>query len=112
MDLAGAFAILVLAVTLGPLLWNKLERYPADRLVAAAYAERRTTEMRTSNAPFAKHNPYPIVREGGAGREPDYKRPAFARAEGAVADRLKSGDAQWLWRQGQLSLIDPAPDNL
>ena len=57
-----------------------IELYRADRLVAAAYAERRTTEMRLTNLPYAAYNSLPVERGG----DDDPQRPEVgARPEGS-----------------------------
>src|ERR1700694_2818784 len=112
MALAGGLAVLLLAaIPAGLSLWARLDLYQADRLVAAAYTE-RPIEMRLSNAPYASYKPLPVVRDGEQQREPDYTRPAFMKAEGFVAEKLQTGDPRWLWRQGQLSLLNTAPRSL
>ena len=64
MALAGALAVLVVAITMGPDLWSKYELYRADRLVAAAYAERRTIEARLPSVPFAPYDRLAVERTG------------------------------------------------
>jgi CHAT domain-containing protein len=105
--LAGALAILVVAITTGHDLWTRLELYKADRLVAAAYAERRTTEMRLTNVPYVPYNSMPVERGGDDDRELGYERPSLSDANALVGRKLKSGkmDPTWLQIQGRVSLL-------
>src|SRR2546423_10206608 len=113
MTLAGALAILVVAVTLGPGLWTKFELYRADRLVAAAYAERRTTEMRLTNLPYAPYSALPVER-GEDDQQLGYERPALSDANAFVGRKLKSGklDQPWLQIQGRGSLLQATARSL
>src|SRR5579859_3021651 len=107
MALAGALAILVLVITTGQGLWSRFELYRADRLVAAAYAERRTTEMRLTNLPYAAYNSLPVERGGDDDPQLGYERPALSDASALVGRKLKSGkmDPTWLQIQGRVSLL-------
>ena len=79
----------------------------AQKLVASAYSERRTTEMRFSNAPYASFNPVPIVK--GAGDSGDWKSvPAsLVEAEALLKKKDGSGDLspQWLQVEGRIDVL-------
>lgn len=107
MALAGALAILVVAITTGHDLWTRFELYRAERLVAAAYAERRTTEMRLTNVPYVPYSSMPVERGGDDDRELGYERPSLSDANALVGRKLKSGkmDPTWLQIQGRVSLL-------
>jgi len=104
---AGGLAALAVIIAFGPALWTRYELYRADRLVAAAYAERRPTEMRLTNVPYATYNPPSVVRGADGDQEPGYDRPALSDADALVGRKLKSGklDSNWLQIQGRVSLL-------
>ena len=85
-----------------------------QQLVASAYGERRTTEMRFPGAPAATYNPVPIVK--GAGDSGDWKSaPApLMEAEAILAKKSKSGelDPQWLQVEGRVDLLQGSPRSI
>jgi CHAT domain-containing protein/cytochrome c-type biogenesis protein CcmH/NrfG len=75
-----------------------------DRLLAQAYAEKRTVEMRIEGAPYA-----PLSQDRGADTVQNrMNRPALLRAESEIAQRLKSNpdDTNWLHARGRASLLE------
>jgi CHAT domain-containing protein len=108
MALAGALAILVVGITTGHDLWTRYELYRAERLVAAAWSERRTIEVRLPSVPFARYDRIPIERAGEGGQELDYDRPALLKAKSEVAGKLQEGkqDPYLLQLEGRLSLLE------
>ncbi|HEV3041159.1 MAG TPA: CHAT domain-containing protein [Candidatus Angelobacter sp.] len=106
MALAGATAAVVLAVMAGPGLWAKFEFYRADRLVAAAYAERRTTEMRLTGLPYSPYNSLPVER-GDEDQQVGFDRPAWHDASAFVGRKIKEEkqDQSWLEVEGRVSLL-------
>jgi CHAT domain-containing protein len=107
MALAGGLAVLLVAIPAGPGLWARFELYRADRMIAAAYAERRPTEMRLTNVPYAAYSEMPVERGGDGDQELGYDRPALSDANALVGRKLKSGklDPNWLQIQGRVSLF-------
>lgn len=105
-----AFAGAGLAAVIAGFIWvptvlAKMELRRADKTVAEAYAARRTTEMRYPGAPVAPFNPYPVVLGPDTPAVSDFDRPELAKAQGVVADKVKSGDPRWLQLQGRISLL-------
>ncbi|HXB22519.1 MAG TPA: CHAT domain-containing protein [Candidatus Solibacter sp.] len=107
MVLAGGLAVLLVAIPAGPGLWARFELYRADRMIAAAYAERRPTEMRLTNVPYAAYSEMPVERGGDGDQDLGYDRPALSDANALVGRKLKSGklDPNWLQIQGRVSLF-------
>jgi len=107
MVLAGGLAVLLVAIPAGPGLWARFELYRADRMIAAAYAERRPTEMRLTNVPYATYSEMPVERGGDGDQDLGYDRPALSDANALVGRKLKSGklDPNWLQIQGRVSLF-------
>jgi CHAT domain-containing protein len=83
----------------------------AQKLVALAYAERRTTEMRLSAVPHSDYNPIPIERSGRVESDTRMERPSFLDAEHAVAQQQRSGnlDGDWLEVKGRVELLEATP---
>lgn len=105
--LAGGLAVLLVAILAGPRLWSRFELYRADRMIATAYAERRPTEMRLTNVPYAAYSEMPVERGGDGDQGLGYDRPALSDANALVGRKLKSGklDPNWLQIQGRVSLF-------
>lgn len=114
MALAGAVAAAILAVTAGPGLWTRFELHRADRLVAAAYAERRTIEMRLTDLPYARYDALPVERGDEDNQQLAYDRPALSDANAFVGRKLKSGklDESWLQVEGRVSLLQGTSHSL
>ena len=98
-------AVLVLAVTLGS-LWFYKRSQPAfaDQLLAQAYTEQRTMELRIPGAQQA-----PIRVERGAGDGSQLSRPtALLEAEALIAKELAKHpeDPRWLEARGRAELLD------
>ncbi|MBZ5667296.1 MAG: CHAT domain-containing protein [Acidobacteriia bacterium] len=75
-----------------------------DRLLAQAYTEKRTVEMRIEGAPYA-----PLSQERGVNTAQNHmNRPALLRAESEIAQRLKldPDDAIWLHARGRANLLE------
>ncbi len=105
MALAGALAIAVFAIAAGPTLWSRFELYRADRLVAAAYFERRTTEMRLTGVPYARYDALGVER-GDGDTQPD-SGSAWHEAKAFVGRKLTEGkqDQAWLEADGRVALL-------
>src|SRR5947209_7790238 len=106
MALAGALAMALVAIAAGPYWWSRLELYRADRLVAAAYAERRTTEMRLTGLPYAPYNALGVER-GDEDQQSESDRSAWHEAKAFVGRKLREGkqDQSWLEVDGRVSLL-------
>jgi len=85
----------------------------AQKLVASAYSERRTTEMRFPSAPFANFSPVPVVRGPDDNRDWTAEPQPLLEAESILAKRLRSGnvDPQWLEVQGRIQLLEAKTDS-
>lgn len=86
----------------------------AQRLVASAYAERRTTEMRVPSAPYAGFQPIPVVKGNATGDDLESAPASLVQAEALVKQRGKSGDLnpQWLQVQGRIDLLQGSPKSI
>jgi CHAT domain-containing protein/tetratricopeptide (TPR) repeat protein len=86
------------------LSWNSFEAKAPDRLLARAYTERRTLEMRIDGAGYA-----PMSQTRGADRSPRMNQPiSLLEAEVAISEKLKSrpDDPHWLHAQGRAELLE------
>lgn len=85
---------------------NDLEK--AQQLVASAYSERRTTEMRFPSAPHASFNPVPIVKGPADGG--DWKSAPASLVEAEAVLKKKDGASdlspQWLQVEGRIDLLE------
>ena len=79
-----------------------------EQLIANAYAEKRTLEVRIEGAPYV-----PLRQERGSDSEQNrMSRPALLKAEAEIAAKLQSrtDDVRWLQASGRASLLeDGAP---
>lgn len=112
--LAPIAAMAVIAA--GIVLWQRQhdDLSKAQKLVASAYGERRTTEMRLTSVPYAPYNPVPIERSTEANRALDYERPDLLKAKSLVAEKLHASDKldpRWLQVEGRIALLDPGSTN-
>jgi CHAT domain-containing protein/predicted negative regulator of RcsB-dependent stress response len=97
-------AVVVAALTIG------LSRYKSndsDRLVASAFSERRTIEMRLTSVPYTEFRPLKTTlgaEEQGTG----FDRPNLLAAKAEVGKKLKSGDRdpKLLQLEGRIALLD------
>jgi CHAT domain-containing protein/tetratricopeptide (TPR) repeat protein len=110
---AGATAAVLLvggAILRGPALIDRLELHNENRRVAAAYAEKRTIELRFTGVdagPYQK----PTVTLSQEDPTDELSRPALNEAQSKLSRKLTSGselDPQWLQIKGRLLLLkDP-----
>jgi CHAT domain-containing protein/cytochrome c-type biogenesis protein CcmH/NrfG len=100
-----AFAVAgIAAVVLAGWLMARLLRPPsAEQLLAQAYTERRTLEVRIPGAKFA-----PMRVERGAGGSSLDKPPSLLKAEALIAENLAKNpnDPTWLQAKGRADLLD------
>lgn len=102
---AGLAAAVLLGIWAGVSLFKPSS---PDRLLARAYTEKRTIEMRMEGA-----NCVPLRQErseGGGGER--MNRPALLKAESEAARMLQSNpdDADWMHARGRASLLENDPD--
>jgi CHAT domain-containing protein len=78
----------------------------AQKLVASAYGERRTTEMRLPAAPYGHYQPVPVVKGSSDGNDWESAPAPLVEAEGIIKNN-KSADtsSQWLDVQGRINLL-------
>lgn len=106
MAMAGALAMALVAIAAGPYLWSRFELYRADRLVAAAYAERRTTEMRLTGVPYSHYDALGVER-GDEDQPSESDGSAWHEAKAFVGRKLSEGkqDQPWLEADGRILLL-------
>jgi hypothetical protein len=112
--LAAATAALAVtaAVVLPTLMSSDLKK--AQQLVADAYGEKRTIEMRLTSVPYAPYEPRSIQLRGGDNSSLMSQRPTLLRAGAAVGDKLRSGgntDPHWLQVEGRVTLLEADPNS-
>jgi CHAT domain-containing protein/tetratricopeptide (TPR) repeat protein len=100
-----AFAIAALAavVVVGWLGVRALRPPSAEQLIAQAYTEHRTLEVRISGAQYA-----PIRVERSTGGSSIDKSPALLKAEALIGENLRKNpnDPEWLQAKAQADLLD------
>lgn len=100
---AFALAMVVLVVTVGWLGTRMLYPQSAEKLLAQAYTERRTLEVRI---PGAKYAPLKVERTGGAS---NIDKPAsLLEAEFLISEKLRNSpnDPVWLQAKARADLLD------
>lgn len=100
-----AFALAVLIAVAGS-IWlgsRTLQPPSVEQLLAQAYSERRTLEVRIAGAQFA-----PLRVERGQGQSDLDKPPALLRAEARISENLRKSpnDPTWLQAKAQADLLD------
>jgi CHAT domain-containing protein len=111
---AAALAVAVLAVVQGPALLVEFKLKQAQKQAAAAFVERRTTEMRLTSVDYAPYNPFPIVLGAESGRGLDEVPTSLHNASGAANKNLlaSNADPRWLQIQGRALLWESTPSSL
>ena len=86
----------------------------AQKLVASAYSERRTTEMRFPSAPFAAFSPVPVVKGPADGGDWKSAPAPLVEAEAIITKRSTTGDLnpQWLQVEGRIDLLQGNPKGI
>jgi CHAT domain-containing protein len=109
-----AFAAAVLGAFAGPTLLLNFKVMQANKQVASAFAQRRTTEMRLSSVDYSPYNPFPITLGPEGGRGLDEVPPSLHEASGAANKNLQSShaDPRWLQIQGRALLWESTPSSL
>jgi len=100
---AFALATLAALVIVGWLGFRFLRPLSAEQLLAQAYTERRTIEVRIPGAKFA-----PIRINRGTGESSLDKPPSLLRAEALIGDHMAKNpnDPDWLEAKGRADLLD------
>ena len=111
---AVALAAVILAVIEGPVVWAGFQLHQAQKQVAAAFAERRTTEMRLPSVRNAPYRPFPIELGAENGRGLDEVPTSLHDATGAASKNLRAANAdpRWLQVQGLALLWEATPNSL
>ena len=104
---AFGFAGILVAVASGWLGWWALHPVTAQQLLARAYTEHRTLEVRIPGAAYAPER----VERGAAGSSLD-KPPALLKAEALIAENLRKhpNDPAWLQAKARADLLDGNAD--
>jgi CHAT domain-containing protein len=109
-----ALAAAVLAAFAGPTLLLNFKVMQANKQVAAAFAERRTTEMRLTSVEYSPYNGFPVTLGPEGGRGLDEVPTSLHEASGAANKNLQSShaDPRWLQIQGRALLWESTPSSL
>jgi len=110
----AAMAAVVFGIVQGPALWAAFQLHRAQKEVAAAFEERRTTPMRLPSVDYSRYNPFPIVLGAEDGRGVDEVPPSLHESSGAANKNLqaKNVDPGWLQVQGRALLWEATPSSL
>jgi CHAT domain-containing protein len=102
----AGLAVAILAVIAGPAFLADLKIKKAQNGAAAAFAGRRTTEMRLPSVAYSPYNPFPTELGGTGSRELDEMPPELTSASSAANENLKEdkADPRWLEVQGRALL--------
>ena len=111
---AAALAAVIFAVAQGPALLAEFRVKQAQREVAAAFVERRTSLSRLPQVGYAPYNPFPVVLGAENGRGVDEVPPSLHDASGAANKNLHAANAdpRWLQIQGRALLWESTPSSL
>lgn len=103
-------ALAVAAIFVVPTLISS-DLNKAQQLVAQAYGDRRTTEMRLPSAPYSPYEGKPFERSGDG--NPDWtSEPApLSQAKGILNQKRQAGElpAAWLDVEGRITLLQARP---
>jgi CHAT domain-containing protein len=109
-----ALAAVIFAVVLGPALLSEFKMKQAQKEVATAFAERRTTEMRLTSVAHTPYSPFPVTLGTESGRGVDEVPESLHDASGAANKNLRvaNADPRWLQIQGRALLWESTPSSL
>ena len=109
-----AMAAVVFAFIQGPPMWAAFQLHQAQKQVAAAFVERRTTTMRLPSVDYSPYSPFPVVLGAQDGLSVDEVPPSLHDASGAANKNLRAAkaDPQWLQIQGRALLWEATPSSL
>jgi CHAT domain-containing protein len=110
----AVLAAIVFAVVQGPALLSDFKVKQAQKAVAAAFVERRTTPMRLTSVDYAPYSPFPVVLGAENGRGVDEMPTSLHDASGAANKSLHAAkpDPRWLQIQGRALLWESTPSSL
>jgi hypothetical protein len=111
---AMALAAVIFAVVQGPVLLAEFKLHRAQKEVAAAFTERRTTLMRLPAVEHSDYKPFPIELGPENGRGLDEVPTSLHDATGAANNNLRAAnrDPRWLQIQGRALLWESTPSSL
>lgn len=111
---AAALAAVIFVVVQGPALLAEFRVKQAQKEVAAAFVERRTSLSRLPQVGYAPYNPFPVVLGAENGRGVDEVPPSLHDASGAANKNLyaANADPRWLQIQGRALLWESTPSSL
>jgi CHAT domain-containing protein len=109
-----ALTAVIFGVVEGPTLWAGFQLHQAQKEVAAAFVERRTTPMRLPSVDYSPYSPFPVVLGAENGRGVDEVPPSLHEASGAANKNLRAAkaDPHWLQIQGRALLWEATPSSL
>ncbi|MGZ4876599.1 MAG: CHAT domain-containing protein [Candidatus Angelobacter sp.] len=110
----AALAAVIFGVVQGPALWSEFKVKQAQKDVAAAFVERRTSLSRLPSVGYAPYNPFPTVLGAESGRGVDEVPTSLHDASGAANKNLRAANAdpRWLQIQGRALLWESTPSSL
>src|SRR6476660_6348308 len=110
----AVLAAVVFGIVQGPALWAGFQLNQAQKQVAAAFVERRTTAMRLPSVSYSPYSPFPVVLGAQDGLSVDEVPPSLHDASGAANKNLRAAkaDPQWLQIQGRALLWESTPSRL
>ncbi|HZD93628.1 MAG TPA: hypothetical protein VE133_05195, partial [Candidatus Sulfotelmatobacter sp.] len=110
----AALAVLLIAIVRGPGWIAEYKIGQAQKQAAAAFADRRTTEMRLASVEYAPYKPFPTVLGSDGGRSLDELPSSLHDASSAASEHLKAthADARWLQVQGRALLWEATPGSV
>ncbi len=111
---AVALAVVIFAVIQGPALLANFKVKKAQRQVATAFAERRTTLMRLPGVEHSDYRSFPVELGPESGRGLDEIPTSLHDATGAANNNLRAANAdpRWLQVQGRALLWESTPSSL
>jgi len=111
---AVALAVVIFAVIQGPALLANFKVKKAQRQVATAFAERRTTLMRLPGVEHSDYRSFPVELGLESGRGLDEIPTSLHDATGAANNNLRAANAdpRWLQVQGRALLWESTPSSL
>ncbi|HWG39898.1 MAG TPA: CHAT domain-containing protein [Candidatus Acidoferrales bacterium] len=110
----AALVVVIFGLVLGSALWPGFQLHKAQKEVAAAFVERRTTTMRLTSVDYSPYSPFPIVLGAEDGRGVDEVPTSLHEASGAANKVLRAAkaDPHWLQIQGRALLWESTPSSL
>lgn len=109
-----ALAAVIFGVVQGPALWAGFQVKQAQKAVATAFVQRRTTPLRLTSLDYSPYNPFPAKMGAQDGLSVDEIPPSLHDASGAANKNLqaKNKDPRWLQIQGRALLWESTPSSL